>query len=170
MLAPAEAIERADQFRDERDRPDLAALGGLLGLGGLRPRAADVDALAREVDVPEPERQQLALTQAGVRGREVQGRVLDVVGVPSERGDLVTVERLELAAVADGGTVDQFGAGRVADEAMSPHSVLEDTVRDGEVPDDGAGRQPRGHVVVAQGLHVGGADGSDRPGPQRGSK
>ena len=47
---------------------------------GLRPGAADVDALAGEVDVAPPQREQLALAEAGHRGGEVQGGVQLVAG------------------------------------------------------------------------------------------
>lgn len=84
-----------------------------------------------------------------------------VVCVAREGGDLVGVEGDELAGVANGGAVDELGAGRVALEAVDAHGVLEDAVRDGEVPDDGASGQAGGHDVVAQLLDVARGDADD---------
>ena len=118
-----------------------------------------MDALAGEVDVAPSERAQLALAEAGHRGGEVQHGVLVGRGVACERGELLGVERDELAGVADGGPVDELGAGGVAGEPVFAHRVLEDAVRDGQVPDDGAGGQAGGEQLVAEGGDVGGTDG-----------
>jgi hypothetical protein len=81
VLAPAEPVERPDQLGDERNAADLARLGGFLLASGLRPGAADVDALAGEVDVSPTEGEQLPLAESGVGRGQVEGGVQVVVSV-----------------------------------------------------------------------------------------
>ena len=75
-----------------------------------------------------------------------------------QRRELGGVVRVEVARVADGGPVHEVGRCRVAQQAVGAGGVLEDAVRDGEMPDYAACRQAGGHEVVAQPLDVGGLD------------
>lgn len=88
----------------------------------------ELDTLAGEVDVATAA-PSILLAAAGHGGRQVQPGVLFVGGMAGERGKLVAVEGVALAGVADRGTVNDFGAGRVSDcsvrygERLQPSSV-----------------------------------------------
>ena len=107
-----------------------------------------MDSLAGEVDVTPAQRQQLTLAKPGVGGGQVKGSMLFVVSMTRERRYFGSVEGHEFAGVADGGPIDQFGAGRIARQVVRTDSMLEHAVGDGEVTYHGAWRQPGGHEVL----------------------
>ena len=93
----------------------MSGLGRLDGrVGPDRGAAPDVDTVSGEVDVCPAQRPQLLLARPGLGGGQVERGILSTGSGTDQRGELLGVQRLELAAVADGGTVYEIGAGRVA--------------------------------------------------------
>ncbi|HTE61748.1 MAG TPA: hypothetical protein VK631_15450 [Solirubrobacteraceae bacterium] len=97
-----------------------------------------MDQAGDEVHVAPLEREQLALTEAGVGGGAVDRSVLRVPRVRGEQLDLVARVGVELAGVDDGRALDHLARCGVVRDPTLALGALEDAVEHDQVPDDRA--------------------------------
>jgi hypothetical protein len=133
LFQPREAV---GDVADHRHAADLLALRDLEPRIGVVP--PDVDQAGDEVHVAPLEREQLALTEAGVGGGAVDRSVLRVPRVRGEQLDLVARVGVELAGVDDGRALDHLGRCGVVPDPTLALRALEDAIEHDQVSDDRA--------------------------------